>query len=351
MLSTLPKLADRAFIVGFVLPSLLFAIALLVLFSQPDQVAALLRPVKEDGGTTILVLLAAGVWLLAVLMQVLNYFLYRFLEGYLPPLSWRRRAALRHAVRTARKRKEALALRREWADKGQRFSRQSKQRYRALLLELAARPSRRSALPTAFGNAIKTFETYPQELYGADGVSLWLRVAGVVPKPLLEATAETRSQVDFMVNMCFFSLVVAACAALHIAPAFPLASAAAAVRSGEIIPALSLLVRSDIGWFAGSLIASRCFYLFAVALVPAWGGAVKACFDVGLPALATQLGFTLPKTEAERRRFWQSYSQMLTYRTNPDFTPMFLPEDWLPKEPESLLRRLARRLLARSGRE
>ena len=108
--------------------------------------------------------------------------------------------------------------------------------------------------------------------------------------------------------------------------------------------AFSMLPRSDAAWCIGAFFASWCFYKFAVALIPAWGEAVKACFDVGLPALASQLGFTLPKTEAERRRFWQSYSQALIYRTEPDYTPMFSPEDWLPKEPESLLRRVMRLL-------
>ncbi len=109
-----------------------------------------------------------------------------------------------------------MALRREWAVKRERFPRRSRQRYRDLLLELAQRPPKRSALPTAFGNAIKTFEMYPQEVYGADGVTLWLRIAGVAPKPLLEATTETRAQVDFMVNASFFSLVIALCAAARL---------------------------------------------------------------------------------------------------------------------------------------
>src|SRR5690554_3341041 len=127
MLSTLPKLADRAFIIGFLLPSLLFAVSLLALFSQTDLVASLLKPIKEESSAAALLLLAAGIWLLAVLMQVLNYWLYRSLEGYLPPLSWRRRAGLKYSIRTACKRKQALALRREWAIKGPRFPRRSRQ--------------------------------------------------------------------------------------------------------------------------------------------------------------------------------------------------------------------------------
>ncbi|MBV9652990.1 MAG: hypothetical protein JOZ42_00355 [Acetobacteraceae bacterium] len=351
MLSTLPKLADRAFVVGFLLPSLLFTVGLLVLFSQMEQVLALLKPTKEENSTTALVLLAVAVWLLAVLMQVLNHWLYRSLEGYLPPLSWRRRASMRYSIKTARMRKEALALGREWAAKGDRFPRQSRQRYRALLLRLAGRPPRRHALPTAFGNAIKTFETYPEETYGADGVRLWPHVAAVAPKPLVEATTETRAQVDFMVNMTFFSLLVAICGAAKTVCEVPWSDAMAAIRAHEIARALSFLPRDDVVWCLGTVAAGWCFYKLAVALIPAWGQAVKACFDVGLPALATQLGFTLPKTEAERRRFWQSFSQALIYRTNPDFTPMFSPEDWLPKQPDGLLRRLLRLFLPAAGRD
>ena len=48
------------------------------------------------------------------------------------------------------------------------------------------------------------------------------------------------------------------------------------------------------------LIANVC-YRVAVALVGSWGEIVKASFDTGLPALAAKLGFSLPKSDAERR--------------------------------------------------
>src|ERR1700730_3824277 len=84
MLSSLPKLADRAFILGEFLPSLLFAVALLFLFHDQQLPKALIEAVinKELGVAGYLLL---TVWAGAVLLLILNQPLYRFLEGYTFP--------------------------------------------------------------------------------------------------------------------------------------------------------------------------------------------------------------------------------------------------------------------------
>lgn len=48
MLSTIPKLADRAFIVGFLLPTVLFITLGLALFGDLGQVEKLLEDPKGD---------------------------------------------------------------------------------------------------------------------------------------------------------------------------------------------------------------------------------------------------------------------------------------------------------------
>jgi hypothetical protein len=50
MLSSLPKLADRTFVLGELLPSLLFAIALLFLFQDQPTAAAWIDAVTEVSG-------------------------------------------------------------------------------------------------------------------------------------------------------------------------------------------------------------------------------------------------------------------------------------------------------------
>jgi hypothetical protein len=85
-------------------------------------------------------------------------------------------------------------------------------KYDELVSQLAELPPEpRDALPTRFGNSIRAFELYPREAYGADEVPLWLRVAALAPKDLLETVADRRAQVDFMVNCSFFSFVLTLC--------------------------------------------------------------------------------------------------------------------------------------------
>ena len=84
MLSSLPKLADRAFIFGFFLPTLLFSLAVLILFRDFRIPNELLHDlVAQDIAKAAYVLLL--VWVLAIALSVLNHPLYRFLEGYTFP--------------------------------------------------------------------------------------------------------------------------------------------------------------------------------------------------------------------------------------------------------------------------
>src|SRR6516165_4434741 len=84
MLSSLPKLADRDFILGQLLPTLLFAVAALLLFRDQMPVEAWINILTgKDLGTTALLLL--GVWVIAVTTLMLNLWIYRFLEGYTFP--------------------------------------------------------------------------------------------------------------------------------------------------------------------------------------------------------------------------------------------------------------------------
>jgi hypothetical protein len=153
MLSTLPKLADRAFIIGFLLPSLLFVMTLSSLFGSLDQIKLLLKSIKED--TATLIVLGGSVWLLAVFLLTLNHWLYRCLEGYLPPLKWRKRAQVRAARRIAALRGQARRLQARLSAGG--ASIQERRSYREVMEALAELPAQpREALPSRFGNALSS---------------------------------------------------------------------------------------------------------------------------------------------------------------------------------------------------
>jgi hypothetical protein len=347
MLSTLPKLADRAFIIGFLLPALVFSALGLWLFGDPDQVRDLLKIAKED--TAQLLLMLGGVWLLSVLLLIVNQALYRCLEGYIPPLSWRKRSRLRAARRIAALRGKAARLRARLRTRPTPRDRREYREIMELVADLPPTPG--EAMPTRFGNAIRAFEMYPREAYGADGVGLWFHVATLVPKELLASVNDARAVVDCLVNATFLAALIGLSTLGHIVREVDWGALSTAVAARDVAQLLALAPRFDLAVLLASLVLTYLSYRLAVILVPAWGQAVKACFDVGLPALAEKLGYKLADTEARRRAFWVQVSQTVRFRSFPDRTPILRPENWLPRPPSrpGLLRRLKDLVWGASG--
>jgi hypothetical protein len=60
-----------------------------------------------------------------------------------------------------------------------------KREYDDLLIELVVQfPSeQRLILPTRFGNAIRAFEDYSRQVYGADGIPLWIHLKLILIPP------------------------------------------------------------------------------------------------------------------------------------------------------------------------
>jgi hypothetical protein len=324
MLSSLPKLADRAFVLGTFLPTLLFAIILLLEFRDYSVAAEWLAALttKDLGKAAYLIL---SVWAIAVVLLMLNQPLYRLLEGYSFPNWLAEPLKERHRRRFKKLLDEIQTLRGKWDG----LTAAERDRYRRLRLELFRwmPATEKDVLPTRFGNAIKAFEVYPREIYGADGVTIWLRLIAVIPKSFSEQIADTRSQLDFLVNSCLFSCIIAFVGAFR------------TVRSGNwhefylsqftgIVPFLLSIEKSWLVWAAGGALAAYAFYRWAVSCVPSWGELVRTAYDCYLPTLATQLGFELPTTEARRRRFWTTFSQQAIYGREPDGSSPFLVGNW-----------------------
>ena len=328
MLSSLPKLADRDFILGQLLPTLLFAVAALLLFRDQMPVEAWINILTgKDLGTTALLLL--GVWVIAVTTLMLNLWIYRFLEGYTFPRWLADILKRRNRKRLQRSLRQIQTLYDQWAEQGNAFSQANLERYQSLRCNLVQwMPPRESdILPTRFGNAIKAFEVYPRDVYGADGIMIWLRLATVMPKQFVEQIQVMRAQIDCLINCCFFSVVTALVAVIR------------AIYSGSwhyknlqtfagVYDTISGIEKAWLVWTLGAAIAAYLFYRWAVACVPAWGELVMSAFDCYLPALAGQLGFELPKTEAMRREFWTTLSQQLIYRREPNGELPFRVENW-----------------------
>jgi hypothetical protein len=295
MLSSVTKLVDKSFVVGFLLPALLAVFAALRVFGCAAWIADLctIDKVNPFANLTYVALL---VWVVAILLLSVNYVVYRILEGYMPPTKWLHGLYGWHMRRFRR----WTAERSRFREEGNTHAASS---YRIKLL--AAYPTKEEhVLPTAFGNALRAFEVYSNELYGADAIPVWLRLSAVIPERFQALINDAKAQVDFFVN-------IAVLAAL-----FALTSFCRLVIAG--------LGMRPVGWpadtaqllFAGvlALVVVYTSYRWSIVQIGPWGNLVKSAFDLYLPALGTQLGYSLPATESRRREFWVGFTKLILYR-------------------------------------
>ena len=89
MLSSLPKLFDRNFVIGFFLPALLALLATAWTFPQLSILEPLRTLAASDKKLSDVLYIALIVWVLAILLLTTNNFQYRLLEGYYVPVSLR----------------------------------------------------------------------------------------------------------------------------------------------------------------------------------------------------------------------------------------------------------------------
>ena len=333
MFAGLPKLADRNFVVGFLLPTLVAAVATLFLFRGTPLTDPIYDDLFRQKSFTDLTLVALGVWTIATLLVLVNNGVYRLLEGYVGPFdskAWRRRMRRRYSTelrslkRTNRRLgrgtgKATDALRRDYAARNWRFAERFPH-------------ERQLVLPTRFGNVIRAFEMYPTRVYGVDAIPAWLRLAGVVPKDFASMIADARAEVNFFVNLWLLSILFVVLALGRCT--FDL------WRMGQ--PALA-----NLSWGAplAAIVAiglAALAYEGAVERAVAWGGMVKSAFDLYLPALAEQMGYGLPMGQMERRSFWDEVNSLFLYRVpiRAERWPPHLPPEPHPEHTSAEPRRV-----------
>jgi hypothetical protein len=268
VLSSLPKLADRAFVLGALLPTLLFGVTLLFFFHDQKPVSLFVDALTDkDIGKGAYLLLA--VWAGAVLILMMNLPLYRFLEGYTLPKWLAKPLQERHRKRLGMAIKEIQSLYDLWAQTGINFPADKLERYQTARRNLVQwMPSRlEDILPTRFGNAIKAFEVYPRDIYGADSIVIWLRLVSVLPSSLLELIQGARSQIDFLVNCCFFSITICLLGVGRLIYSADWHNAQLHTWSG-FGTLISSVETHWLFWIAGGLIAAYLFYEWAVSRIP-----------------------------------------------------------------------------------
>jgi hypothetical protein len=312
MLASLPKLADRNFIIGFLVPTLLISFAFFGLFSDVDDVHAAFSLLAGEKKWEDLTVFVFAVWLAAVLLMLVNHLFYRIVEGYVGPFAWLGPAGA--AARRAQLSKDRLELIESEKDpKRPDFERKTISRKIDdidLILMNNFPPEQFPTLPTRFGNVIRAFEFYSYVVYGADPIPIWTRLTGVMSKQFAAEIADAKAEVDFFLNICVLSALLTFFALERL------------LLSILQIDWLCLSKCSEprwmfLGFACGFSVLARLAYEGAVWRAIGWGTLVKSAFDLYLPTLARQLGYELPKTKEERRSFWETISLMNSY-----FQPM-----------------------------
>jgi len=332
MLSELPKLADKAFILGFFLPTLLFVLAGAGICYDQPWAKTLLAAASQKDGWDSLAFFVLAVWVLAVLLMMVNQIELQILEGYTWPLS--KIAFLRKGERERfeRESKPFQQLNNEWKAEGDNFPEDKKRKWEKLRQELVKKfpvdPG--DHLPTRFGNAVRAFEVYSKQIYGADSIPLWLHLSTVVPADFQTSLNDARSRVNCAVNICFFAAVLAVVAVVRLVWGFEWHTLFVAQQPWVAVAAyFNCMTGISLAEAAAAVGICRLSYLFSIELVYPWGDLVKAAFDCYLPDLAKKLGFELAETAQRRKEFWIAVSEQAIYWRR------IKAEDWKPPEKQA----------------
>ena len=284
MLSEISKSFTQTFLIGHLLPAILFvAFAKFALGAAPARdLAAYLASLTEADKIADI-----GVFglVLALVLVTFNRQLIQIYEGYSLGKLLNIRFHLRCTPINERRRMALLRRQIMTTDRG----------YSRFQVALAREfPERRSlVLATRFGNTIRAFERYSAVAYGFEAVEGTNRLVPLMEESVSAAIAWAKSRVDFWVNVSFLSLV---------APILWWWGDAAPSLPGVAIPLIAGIAASVVAIH----LARQAAY--------EWGVNVKAGIDVTLPKLAETLGYSVPLDAVDQRRFWILLSQHFLLR-------------------------------------
>jgi hypothetical protein len=260
------------YVLGWVMPVALALLAFVFLVLRPAGIV-LDQGLLTGEGALALVTVAFAVLAAGLVLSALAGQLYRILEGYSWPRSWQARGRARESERKA-----SLQRRVEHAES-------------ALDRALAAEQYDRFPVddgqiaPTAFGNAMRAFETFGVDRYRLDSQAFWVELTTVAPDHLRAEIGRARASVDFFVAQVF------------LAAGFGVAAIVVWLTRPDAWPAV----------VAGivALLAVPVFYRGAVASTTYWHSTVRALVHLGRHDLAARLGLEVPQSLADERLMWE----------------------------------------------
>ncbi len=301
MVPRLPELFNKDFLIGYVLPLLVFLVVSLQLteaFGVSSQ-AAVVGFFRERESIADTFALLISLWLGGAILAAVNSFILRILEGYgtyhplkLLKYNWIERRRYEQSKRQKASLDELFRqYRARNIDVPQSIQDQRMEAWRRLAERFPDQED--LLLPTSFGNTIRAFEVYSREMYGLDSIPGWYRLLGVIPSDYRELMDSAKANMDFWANSVFLSGILIL----------------------EYI-GLCLYTRSlPMWWFPiVALLVSHISYVGATRAAEEWGNFVKSAFDIFLSDLYEKLRIAPPETRDEERKLWTSFSQAMIYR-------------------------------------
>lgn len=307
MFAELPKLFDRDFAIGYLLPMAVLGPCMYLAASSfaAPEVTDWLRKIEMLQGTPSpfeATALAIVLWLGATLLLVMNFSIIRLKEGYgkgnpLKLLRWIQVARFRRLQAEI----DSLEERRKALEKlGQELdSKSDRRRTIAFRCRAECFPYDEAlVLPTAFGNVIRAWEVYPLVMYGVDAIPGWDRLVFIIPESVRPLINQDKAYVDFWLNVWILDILLLF----------------------EYVTLVMLTHESGSMWALASIPAAFVASVKARDAAMAWGKSVKAAFDVYLPDLRRKLGLRADLTREEEREHWTMMSRAMAYR-KPDALP------------------------------
>lgn len=172
-------------------------------------------------------------------------------------------------------------------------------------------PSHESVVtPTALGNAIAAFEEYPKTRYGIDAVFLWPRLVPILSQEKYAIFVEKeKAGLDFLLNLSLLMGVFAIqCVIIKLV----------GIELTALIP-------------AAALASAYFFYRWAIQNASNWGETVKVAFDSYRYQLAHQLSIKPFHNQREEFARWHAVSQFITKGEAFDKFDYPLPQEPQPK--------------------
>jgi len=307
--SSLPKLADKAFIVGYLAPVLLALLAALIVFPEFSWTSNLLKTLTNADDLGKVTLAAASSVFAALLLMLANRPIYRALEGYIGPLSlpfFEKRA--QHAWATREEERRRLLRKAQAAPVGRERD-DAKIAYRKYLRAFRRRYPRslRNVLPTKFGNANRAFEAYSASVYGVEAILIWPRLTAILPKAQEDLLSDARAQVNFFCNICALSALIFKLRFLI----WAFEGLSWVWRHGvnfSAPPDVMAIGGDAVLWTLIGFIAWGS-YEMAVEQAIAMGDQVRVAFDIFLHQLPAKLGYVYPCDEVGRGKFWAALEE------------------------------------------